>query len=138
MFEKRLLRAAVGFYWVALFAAIRLPLTLRHFLPDPLIAYLASEEKRPDAHGNVAIFLVLLVTLIGLIVSSIGLMLLRRWARWTYLASVALACGLMAFLGPVVLHAFAQSSLMVSMNLSGFVIGISFFSNAIAKREMQV
>jgi hypothetical protein len=129
------LRTAIVFEWLFGLSTIILSITLERFLPDPLREYLAVEAESVPSLAEFLILPLAIVMLLVLIASSIGLLLLQRWARWGYLASMALSCVLMPFLGPHVEHALTEAFDMASMILSGVVIGLAFFTNAIPERK---
>ena len=60
-----------------------------------------------------------------------GLLFLKRWAVWLYLVSLIIGYLVFPFTGPTVEHALADTIDEISVLLSGFIIGIAFFSNAL-------
>src|SRR5688572_1362315 len=135
MTAKLALRTAIVFEWLFGLAMIALSFALERFLPEALREYLALEAESPIAIGELLLLPLAILLLIVTLASSIGLLLLQRWARWSYLACVVLGCAITPFLGPTVEHSLTDTFEMVATTLSGLVIGISFFSDAIPERK---
>jgi hypothetical protein len=132
------LRMAIVFEWVFAVSTMILSAALESFLPDPLREYLALEAERVPGLGDLLLLPVLLVVSLGGIASSIGLMFLQRWARWSYLAFSAIACVIIPFLGPQVEHGLAGTFDMIGTTLSGVVLGLAFFTNAIPEKKRTI
>jgi len=135
MTAKLALRTAIVFEWLFGLAMIVLSFALERFLPEALREYVALDAESPIAIGELLLLPLAILLLIATLASSIGLLLLQRWARWSYLASVVLGCVITPFLGPTVEHSLTDTFDRIATTLSGLVIGIAFFSDAIPERK---
>lgn len=82
-----------------------------------------------------AIALIAAVVIISAVIASIiGLLKLRRWGAWLYLVTTLLALPVPFLCGFVVLHPIHQMLDSICLFLPGFIIGLSFFSDAIPKK----
>ncbi len=102
------LRIAVVAEWCFVVAAIGLEYSQRDSLPEELKAYLASVAEPDTAVGKTLLLasVGILVLAAGL-VSSIGLLFFKRWARSLYLAATVIQVPLALGFGPVVTAATA-------------------------------
>jgi hypothetical protein len=79
------------------------------------------------------IFSACLPLVASLIVSTIGLLCLRRWAAWLYLITNVVGMLLMPLTGPTVEHAFADLFDELGIVMSGMVIALAFFTDSLKK-----
>jgi hypothetical protein len=61
----------------------------------------------------------------------VGLLRLRRWAAWLFLISLVSGYAYMALTGPTVAHGVASAINGLSAVLSGMVLALAFFSEAL-------
>lgn len=130
------LRICVLSEWVLVGISITLSLFLESHLPTPLQEWLTTEAEQ-DLQPYEAFllgggFLLLLFALAG----SVGLLFLKRWGAWLYLLSLVIGYLLFPFMGPTVEHGLADAVDELSVMLSGLVLGLAFFSDALpGKRQ---
>jgi len=128
---KTVLRVAVVAEWVFGIVVIILSVVLEAFLPEPLQDYVAWTVEQDISLGEILVFLITVPLLLVYLVSSVGLFLLKNWARWLYLWTTVVFCFLYPFFGPTVEHGIADAVDEVTVILSGVIIGIAFFGGVI-------
>ena len=75
------------------------------------------------------------VALLGpMFTGFVGLIMLKRWARWPYLISTLIAHA--PIFGPSVQHEIAASFHELATLISGVVIALCFFTDALQKIQM--
>ncbi|AFU99935.1 hypothetical protein [Simiduia agarivorans] len=100
--------------------------------PDPFadqaLNYVAEIE--PVLEGGALIVVTILGFIAGImaIVSFIGLLLFKSWARHIYLAGFVVAFSLYPFFGVMVTSGISQIFYDLSMVLSGVVIALAYYS----------
>jgi hypothetical protein len=132
MNAKLALRIAIVCEWVLVAVGAALSFTLEDTLPIQLREYLeweANQDLTALDLGLGATFSALFIAYLG---SSLSLFLLRRWARWMYLACVIGIYILMPLAGPTVEHGLADTVDGVSEVLSGVIIALIFFTNVLS------
>ena len=67
---------------------------------------------------------------VGSLVASVGVFLLRRWARPVFLVMATLGCGLQALLEPSVTTSWSVAAETGAQLLVGVTIGVIYFSPA--------
>lgn len=134
MKSATMLRLCVALELALIVISIVLSMVLQPFLPEPLRAWLAQNEQqlRP---ADLALFALFVPLLIALVVASVGLLLLKRWAAWLYLYVNVLGLLLVPFTGPTVEHAVAETFSEAGTMLGGVVLALAFFSDAIRRDE---
>ena len=115
-------------------ATVILVFSLEPFLPAPLQDYLKAEADRELKISDAPRLLGALLFLAAFLTSSIGLFVFKRWARWLYLGDLIVACLLSIFGGPSVEPAGAAACGYAATVLSGVILGISFFTDALNPR----
>jgi hypothetical protein len=135
MRSATVLRICVVLEWVFLGVAIALSFLLESSLPAPLRDWLAAEAEADLAPQEVALLIVMIPLLLSALVGSIGLLFLKRWGAWLYLISTIIGYALFPFTGPTVEHAVADAFDEVAILLSGLIIGLAFFSDALRVRK---
>jgi hypothetical protein len=65
------------------------------------------------------------------VAALVGLLRLKRWAAWLFLFSLVSGYAYVALTGPTVAHGVASAIDGVSAVLSGMVLALAFFSNAL-------
>jgi len=63
------------------------------------------------------------------------MLFLQRWAAWLYLVSLLIGYALFPFTGPTVEHALADAVDELAILMSGSIIGLAFFSDALRGRN---
>jgi len=125
------LRVCVVLEWVVVIIGLGLSFALEDNLPTPLKDWLVAEAERDTAAHDVVLLGGGVVFFLAAVVSSLGLLFLQRWAAWLYLLSVIFGCLLSPFIGPVVEHGVADAVDEAAIVLSGLVLGLAFFSDAL-------
>jgi len=100
-------------------------------LPEPLRQWLVAEAEREPTPQETAVLAILIPVLISSVAGSIGLLLLKRWGAWIFLIALIAGSALMPFTGPTVAHPLADAIDELSLILSGLIIGLAFFTNAL-------
>ncbi len=131
---RKVLRVALVAEWALVLASLTLAITLERFLPAPLHDYLKAESERDLHASEMLVLLGLGVFFVGFLVSSIGLFALKGWARWLYLGAEVIGCVIMMFAGPSVGHAVSSAFESATTVVSGLILGLAFFTDALAPR----
>jgi hypothetical protein len=134
MNNRRVLRICVVLEWVVVIVGVGLAFVLEGSLPDPLKAWLKAEEERGLGQSDYALLCGGVLALVMAILSSVGLLCLRRWASWLYLLAVVLGCLTSLFGGPVVQHVIPDVVDEIAVTISGLILGLAFFSDALRPR----
>lgn len=135
MTARRALRIAIVGAWLMFITAQVLSYLLRNSLPAQLQVYLAAEDERETTLLGVAALLIGVPCLAASVVSSIGIFFFARWARWLYLGSMAVSYAAAPLYGPTVEHVVADTFDHAETLLSGVVLGIAFFTDAIPRED---
>jgi len=122
------LRLFISLFW--LFALLKFvpPSASSDWPPPSLQAWTTEREAKtiPPSLG------VALATLAGAsIISSVGLLCLRRWAAPMFLASTLLSYVAVALLGPSVSHGASYACEGIAAVCAGIVISLSYGSDAL-------
>ena len=131
MKTQTILRVCVVLEWVVYIIGVGLSFVLQDSLPTPLKDWLVAEAERDMAAHELVLLGGVVVLLLAAIVASVGLLFLQRWAAWLYLFSFIVGCLLSLFYGPVVEHEVADVVGDVAIFLSGLVLGLAFFTDAL-------
>ena len=130
--SAKALRVCIVLEWAAIVLSVVLAFSLERQLPDELRYWIESEDERPTSTVyDLMILLVLLPLLLVYIVSSVGLFFRRRWAGPLYVGSAVVMSLATVLLGPIVEHAVAAAVDDFAMLLSGVVIGLILFTDAL-------
>lgn len=132
MNTKLALRIAIVCQWVLVAVSVPLSFALEHTLPIQVREYLEWEANRDLTTLDLVLMTTLLVLVIGYLVSSVSLFLLRKWARWMYLACVIVGYILVPLGGATVEHGLAYTLGDVSEMLSGVIIALVFFTDVLS------
>ena len=112
------------------------------FLPSDV---LTLEENQKIAFTDIEtigpgmiVFMVAAPAMFGAwIASIIGLLKLRRWGAWLYLVTTFLALPIYFMTGFDVRHPVDQVFDDIYRFITGFIIGLAFFSGAIPKKDSE-
>jgi hypothetical protein len=129
MNPKHLLIIAVISGWLLTAIGVTAALLLESSLPDELQAYLAKQAEIEYTPLVWTLFGIGLVTVILNLVSSIGLLFLRSWARIIYTVTLALLNIFMLFDGPTIESGIDGFFGGLSLIMSGFLICLIWFSD---------
>jgi hypothetical protein len=119
--------------WVFIIAGVIASFALESSLPEPLATWLSAEAGRDLTAREIALFVVFVPLIVCFIVSTVGLLCLRRWAAWLYLGTTAFGTLLMPFTGPTVEHAFAATLDEIGLMMAGAVIALAFFTDSLER-----
>ena len=119
-------RSVIICEWILAIAGIVLSQVMEASLPLQLQEYLRLQYEK-DLTPN---FWVLLffspLYFVGYTVGSIGLFLLKPWAKWLYLVAIIDSyVATMLLAEPTVNHAFASYAYDMGAVLAGFIIGVA-------------
>ena len=135
MQAARVLRVCVVANWILLVAMVVLSFVLESHLPDPLRDWVAAESEK-DFTPKELILLGLAVPWFGFyVVGGFGLFLLKRWGAWLFLASLIGLWIPVPFFGPTVEHAVPYALYEASVMITGLIIGLAFFSDALVSEK---
>lgn len=85
--------------------------------------------------GAIALIAYAFVLLGAWIASIIGLLKLKRWGSWLYLCTIFLGLPIYFTTGFDVTHPIEQVNFNICGMLTGIIIGLAFFSNAIPRKD---
>jgi hypothetical protein len=131
MTPSGVLRICVVLEWAFAGLGLALSLLLESSLPDPLRHWLATQAQWDIGFLEVILLVVMITTVLCALVGSVGLLLLKRWGAWLYLASLIIAYVVLPLLGPSVEHAITETVADIATLLSGLILGLAFFSDAL-------
>lgn len=132
-----ILRWCLVLEWVFIGASIVASSLLEPSLPEPLAAWLRAESEGDLTAREIMLFIAVVPLLVSMIVATVGLLCLRRWAAWLYLITNVVGTLLMTLTGPTVEHAFADALDEIGIVLSGMVIAIAFFTDSLIKKVVE-
>lgn len=131
MNPRSALRLFIGLFWLfALLAAVP-PRVDKGWPPPTLQAWVTAEASRTIPPLLIAALVVLAVASIA---SSVGLLLLRKWAAPVFLVSTILSYAAVALLGPHVAHGFTYACEGLAAICVGIVVALCFWSDALDPR----
>ena len=135
MKTSSILRVLLVLEWIVIITGVVLSCIMAAYLPPELQAWLAGQAEASVTMSDWLLLFLGVPLLIVMLVASIGLFMLRRWGAWLYVITTFLGTAIMPFTGPTVDHALADAVDETALILSGIVIGIAFFSNALKQEE---
>jgi hypothetical protein len=97
-------------------------------LPFLLREYAAREVLREPGPADALVGWLTLLWSVGSLAASVGVWLLRRWARPAFLVMAILGCVLQALLEPSVTTGWSVAAETVAQLLVGVTIGVLYFS----------
>jgi hypothetical protein len=125
---KRTLRILIILNWMTAIAAVVVSTATRKYLPSELTSYLEAKSRSGSSQFNrVVIWLEIILLAISLI-DSVGLFLLRRWAKLLLLPLYALAMGLLPTNPVYIQTGWTRLLLSLSTLIGGIILGMIFFS----------
>lgn len=103
-----------------------------HIWPDPIADQVFDYiiELEPELEGSSLIIVATLALIAGImaVVSYVGLLLFKSWARHVYLAVFVVVFALYPFMGVTVYSGVGQIFYDLSMVLSGVVLALAYYS----------
>ena len=136
MKSTTVLRLCLVFEWVFVASAVAASFLLESSLPEPLSSWLRAESERDMTGGELIFALTCVPLIISIIVATIGLLCLRRWAAWLYLITAVVGVILMPLSGPHVEHAITDALGEIGSVMSGMVIALAFFTDSLGKKTI--
>ena len=127
------LRLCVALELVLAVVAIASSYALDSFLPEPLRAWQAAASETVT-FGDFILFAFIVPLIVCLLVASVGLLLLKRWAAWLYLGVSVAGVLITPFTGITVEHPLTDTAEEIGSVLNGLVLGLAFFSDALKPR----
>lgn len=134
MRSTTVLRICVVLEWTFVALGIALSFLLESSLPAPLRDWRTADAAGDLALREVALLIITIPFLLCAFVGSIGLLFLKRWAAWLYLTSLIVGFIIFPFTGPTVEHALADAVNEIAALINGLIVGLAFFSDAVALR----
>lgn len=128
------LRLCVALELALAVVAIASSYALESFLPEPLRAWQAAASEAVT-FGDFVLFAFIVPLIVCLLVASVGLLLLKRWAAWLYLGVTVVGVLLTPFTGPTVEHPLTDMAGEIGSILNGMVLGLAFFTDALKPRN---
>ena len=105
--------------------------------PELLQAFEASKSAEFSNLRSIATLIVLLFIIINFI-SCIGVLLKKKWSRWLFLWSVIIPHVLILIYGYLVIGPLSGLFDSISMILSGFAIGLLYYSPALMVKDVNI
>lgn len=134
---QRAMRICIGLSLFFAIMSITLSYALQTNLPSELQVWLLEESERDMNAYEAVVGPVAIVVIFALIVASVGLFMLKRWAAKLYLIAFVVMLILSPFTGPSVEHALSATLWEIANILTGMVLGLAFFSDALnPKRQI--
>ena len=134
----RALRIGVVLSWVFGIISVISSILLQDSLPASLQDWLISDSERDMSAYEVILGSAAIVDYVVIIVASVGLFMLKRWAAMLYLVAFVVMLILSPFAGPSVEHALSASLWEIADILIGMVLGLAFFSDALSSKRQTV
>lgn len=134
MSSSTLLRICVVLEWVLVGLAVGLSVLLESTLPAPLREWLTADAEGGFSLQDMKLLVVLIPILACAFVASIGLLCLQRWGACLYLIALVVDLVTLPFMGPTVEHALVSAVGQLTVLLSGLIVGLAFFSDALRAR----
>ncbi len=115
--------------WIILIAAIASGFVEEKYLPDMLIFYLAEQEAAGFTSAENITFSVISLFFVGYLISSIGLLCMKRWSRSLYLnVNIGLII-VTFFVGPQIVTPVSFALNDIYMAMVGLTIGLLYFTD---------
>ncbi len=131
-----LLRVAVVLQLMLIAASVALVSSFEAGLPAHLQEWLAGDEQGELGVVALAVMPLFPGLLLAMLISSIGLLCLQKWAAWLFLVANLGGPCLYLCLGPTVEHAVITMMGDIEMLLCGFIIGVSFLTDALGPKQI--
>ena len=126
------LRASLAL-WLALLALTAVKGSWFGELPDGLREYLATRPRPELSVAELPLILIGGVFLVGGPICAVGLMFMKRWARFGLSVIYLLNILGVAFLGPTVRPALDSAIGELGVVAVGFGLGVAWFSDALPR-----
>ena len=125
---ETVLRHLVVWQWVLAGLSILIFQLEVERLPFLLREYAAAEAARPATATDAVVGWLTLLWAAGSLVASVGVFMLRRWARSLFLVMALLGCALQALLEPSVTTGWSVAAETGAQVLVGVTLGVVYFS----------
>ena len=90
------------------------------------------EDRDLEAPMGAVQVIIILALLVAVIASLTGLLMLKKWGAWTFLAATVVAEVSSIFYGPYVSSGLLYACEDTSSILAGVILGMAFFSDVLA------
>ena len=131
---KKEFRTILALSLVFLLVAGVVILFFNQTLPPELGAFVEAGLEEDFTFIEILGFVVALLA----VAANIGLLFFARWSRPVFAAGVVASCIVTAFNGPFVATALEESIYEVGLLLDGFIIALTYFSDAKVYFESKV
>jgi hypothetical protein len=128
--STRTMRISIIVQWILIVTAVVIGIYEERFLPDILRNYINEQDDKALSSLEIVALGSALFLLLGIIISSIGLYRLKRWARTAYVACAVLGTALFLFMGPSVTPPIQGTIEYLANATEGFTIALLYFSAA--------
>ena len=125
---ETVLRHLVVWQWLLAAASLAIFQLEARDLPFLLQEYASEQSAASATWVDQLVGWGVLVWFVGSLVGSVGVFLLRRWARPLFLAMAVLGCVIQAFLEPSVTTAWSTSAETAAQVMVGVTLGVLYFS----------
>lgn len=105
------------------------------YLPDILQQYLLQDLDRERSDFDLAILFLSVPIILIYVVSSIGLLHSKMWAKKIFIVSVGLSFIITPFYGPFVDHGISSMFGWAESTLSGGIMALLLFSDSIFSKS---
>jgi hypothetical protein len=125
---KKTLRILIILNWATAIAGVVASLVTRKYLPPELASYLSAKNQSEVSQIAKVVIWVEIFLLIVSFIDSIGLFLLRRWAKRLLVPLYVVATALIPTASVYIQTGWTRMLLSVSTLIGGIIIGVVFFS----------
>jgi hypothetical protein len=123
---RSIFRGLVIGYLILLVASVVTEFATESWLPEPLQAYLQTEEENELTAKEIIIVLVGLSMLLAEVVAVVGLCFFHNWSRWLFLGATVVWVLLTSYAGPYVLSGMAEAMNCLTVLLNGAILAIAW------------
>lgn len=127
--STRALKISIIVQWILIATAVGFGLYEERHLPEVLRSYIIEQDSKPLSQGEMIVMGSGLLLITGLIISSVGIYLLKSWARTPYVVCSVLVAFLFLFLGPTVTPPIEGTLQYVANAVEGFIVALLYFSS---------
>ena len=125
---KRNLRFGIVTWWITMPIFFVLSVVSESWLPEPLQTFLKAEYEKDIDVWEILMFIIALIVLAGLIISSIALYYFKRWGAYGFFVLYLFSYLLVPLLEPTVEHQIMNFADLEIIAI-GFILGVLFSSN---------
>jgi len=128
---RNILRAAIICEWVFIILQVVSSFMFKDTLPELLQQWLVRKQEACITSFDIMFLFLAIPLLIAYLISSVYLLLLKKWAKWTYLVSLLFMAILVVLDGPDLSNAIESLFAELASICSGIIIALVFFTNVL-------